>query len=167
MINNIFEIIYPYLPNIIQNVFVSTFNFMQYRKSYSGKYKAFRKIYEANTTLGRNELEKLQSNKLLDLIKYSVKYSQFYNKLYQGIDIENFNGIDFISKLPIISKEDIRTNIDKVRTIEKSKAVILKTGGTTGKSLKVYFTKENIQERFAILDNFRAQSGYKLGRKRT
>ena len=40
-----------------------------------------------------------------------------------------------------------------------------KTGGTTGKSLEILFTQDNMQERFAMLDDFRSRIGYELGKK--
>ena len=48
--------------------------------------------------------------------------------------------------------------------MEKEGLVSL-TGGTTGASMKVVYTKKDMQERFAVLDHFRAQHGYHLGKK--
>jgi len=60
----------------------------------------------------------------------------------------------------------LRKNIDDIVTIKhRDKAIVSKTGGTTGKSLKIYFTEEDVQERFAMLDNFRGKHGYKLGKR--
>ena len=41
----------------------------------------------------------------------------------------------------------------------------METGGTTGSSLKVTYRHDDLQDRFAVLDNFRAQFGYELGKK--
>ena len=65
----------------------------------------------------------------------------------------------------MLSKEQIRKNINQIYTVSKNDAVVSKTGGTTGKSLEVLFSKEDFQERFAILDNFRSNFGYELGKK--
>lgn len=47
------------------------------------------------------------------------------------------------------------------RTIDLHHAIEGHTGGTTGKSLIVYFTKEDFQKRMAYLDNFREMHGAK------
>ncbi|MFC2151997.1 phenylacetate--CoA ligase family protein [Bacteroidota bacterium] len=163
--SNILEIYYEYLPNFLQNVFVSAYNIVNYKRRYGAQYKAFSKIYNDNNNLDRKELEKIQSNKLKDLLEYTLKHSEYYRELYKDIDIKEYNGPEFLKRLPIVNKEDIRKNVEKVRTIPKSEASIRKTGGTTGKSLKLYATHDDVQERFAILDNFRSKCGYKLGEK--
>jgi len=55
--------------------------------------------------------------------------------------------------------------LDSIVTIDEKNAIVSMTGGTTGASMKVLYTKENIQERHAILDSFREQYGYRLGKK--
>nr|WP_241878973.1 hypothetical protein [Psychrobacter sp. PraFG1]UNK05615.1 hypothetical protein MN210_01645 [Psychrobacter sp. PraFG1] len=52
-----------------------------------------------------------------------------------------------------------------IQTIDEKDGVISLTGGTTGASMKVVYTKSDMQERFAILDHFRAKHGYELGKK--
>jgi len=54
----------------------------------------------------------------------------------------------------------LRHNIEDVVTIDKSSAVEGHTGGTTGKSLTVYFTPEDMQKRMATLDHFKLQHGF-------
>ncbi len=58
----------------------------------------------------------------------------------------------------------LRRNSLKIHTIKKSEGILAKTGGTTGKSLEVLYTKNNMQDRFAMLDDFRGRYDYKLGK---
>src|SRR5690606_19069911 len=73
--------------------------------------------------------------------------------------------IRYIRNLPIVDKEMFRKDIDAVYTIKRNAGISSKTGGTTGKSLEVLFTADNMQERFAMLDDFRSRFGYKLGKR--
>lgn len=157
------ETIYRLLPNFLQNALVSLFNLMAYRKRYGGKYNNYLKLFKANSSLSLEKLEFLQEQKFKELVSFSVKNSQFYNKLYS----KNQKPITLksISSLPILNKEDLRKQIDSVYTLQKNEGIISKTGGTTGKSLEVVFTTCNMQERFAMLDYFRNTFGYKLGEK--
>lgn len=96
----------------------------------------------------------------MDLLKHTIEKSNFYRELYKNIDIDSFQSIEDLKRLPIVTKEMLLQNIDDVVTIEKSNAVEGHTGGTTGKSLIVYFTPEDIQKRMATLDHFKMQHGF-------
>jgi phenylacetate-CoA ligase len=67
--------------------------------------------------------------------------------------------------LPIVEKEDIRSHFEEVRTIPKKDACVAHTGGTTGKSLEVYYSWADAQDRQAVLDSFRERFGWRLGAK--
>jgi phenylacetate-CoA ligase len=136
---------------------------LAYRKRYGGLYHNYFKGFEKNKNLTFKELQDIQDLRFISLIQHAKKESLFYRELYVGIsDISN---VKDIIGLPIVSKEQIRKNIDSVYTIPKSKGITSKTGGTTGKSIEVIFTHHNMQERFAMLDNFRSQFGYRLGKR--
>ena len=93
----------------------------------------------------------------------AIKNSEFYANLYNGH--LNTNKLSNLKELPVVNKEIFRNHLKELYTIEKSKGIVSKTGGTTGKSLEVLFTHDNMQERFAMLDNFRSKFGYELGKK--
>lgn len=140
------------------------YNWLNYRKRYGKNYNTYKKkIAEANLTI--EELKNKQNDELTKFIKYAHKNSKYYNDLYDYTVIENFDGIKDLHKLPILDKEALRENILDVYTISKNKGIISKTGGTTGKSLEVVYTEDDMQLRFAHLDNFRAEYGYELGKR--
>lgn len=154
---------YYRLPNFIQNLVITIFNFLNYKNRYGGNYRRFLNEFKNNNNLSLSELKEIQKNKYAFLIKNSIKKSDFYKNLYKVID--NPEKIENLSKLPIIKKEILKANIKNIQTIRSKDGIISKTGGTTGKSLEVLFTKQNLQERFAALDNFRTSFGYKLGQR--
>lgn len=97
----------------------------------------------------------------MKLLNNTVEKSKFYRELYEGIDISSFKSINDIKKLPIVTKEMIRKNIDDVITIPKEGACAGHTGGTTGKSLTVYNRLEDNQKRMAVLDYFKMKHGFR------
>jgi len=157
------EKIYSSLPHFIQNIFVSIFNILAYNKLYGGNYKYYLNTFLENRSLSYEELETKQAEKYKDLLDFVNVKSKFYQKLNEGRT--NVSDISQLTHLTIIDKEILRKNIKDVYTIDKKNGIVSKTGGTTGKSLEVIFTEDNMQERFAMLDYFRSRFGYKLGKK--
>ncbi len=157
------EKVYSFFPNFLQSLMVTLYNLKAYKVRYGGDYKIFRNLYLKNRNLSLEELKEIQRSRYHHFVQYSISNSEYYRNLYKNIDqpadIEN------IKNLPIISKEDLRQNIEKVVIQSDEKFDKSKTGGTTGKSLEVKFRYKDSQERFAMLDDFRSRFGYELGKK--
>ncbi|MBB3123177.1 phenylacetate-CoA ligase [Mesoflavibacter sabulilitoris] len=152
-------------PLFLQNLIISLFNTYLYSKRYGRKYKKYKKLFKSQDDLSFNELKNIQNEKFIKFINEAKFKSTFYKKFYKNIDLSTIKSISDIHKLPILKKEDLRKNINEVHTIKPKDGIISKTGGTTGKPLKVVFTIDDTNRRYAYLDNFRGQYGYKLGKK--
>lgn len=155
--------IYRQAPNVVQNLMISLFNVLAYNDRYGNHYKHFLKVYEKNKSLSRTELIELQKVKFEKFVSFALKNAPFYSEFYQKIN--DPTNIENIKSLPLLTKETLRKNCENIYTISKNKAVLSKTGGTTGVALEVRFTKKDVEERFAILDHFRNNYGYQLGEK--
>lgn len=154
---------YKFLPAFVQNILITLYNIKEYRKRYGGKYWHYRKIFHANRNLSIEELNQIQKERFAEFVAKAINSSPFYAELYRGLN--NVTDISNIPSLPVVDKEIFRKYSNSVYTIDKTKAIKSKTGGTTGKSLEVFFTYDNMQERFAMLDDFRSRFGYQLGKK--
>lgn len=155
--------LYQLLPHFVQNLFVTAYNYLAYRQRYRGKYREYLELFKKNRSLSLDELKAIQNKRFLEFLDYAVNKSVFYKDIYQGIVLpDTVNGI---SALPIVNKEMFRKRVYDIHSVASADAIHSKTGGTTGKSLEVYFTPDNMQERFAMLDDFRGRTGYELGKK--
>lgn len=150
--------LYSLFPVFLQELLISVFNSLAYQKRYGGSYQKFRTVFKKNSTLSLEQLKSTQKDRFSEFLKYAKVQSTFY-KDYPILEISE------IQNFPILKKEHLRLNIGKLSTISKEEGIVSKTGGTTGKSLEVLYTNENMQERFAMLDDFRFRLGYKLGKK--
>ena len=159
------EKLYSIAPNFIQNLFITLYNLKEYRRRMGGAYRTYLMTFKENNSLSLIELEQIQNEKLKQFITYVRENSKYYNQLFQVLDLDEIESKKDIQKLPILDKETLRSNINDFYTIPKENGIISKTGGTTGKSLEVIFTRDNMQERFAMLDNFRSRYVYKLGKR--
>ncbi|WP_248134709.1 phenylacetate--CoA ligase family protein [Acinetobacter radioresistens] len=143
------------LPYSLQNLAISLINTNLYRVRHSGKYQYYRNYYAKSDLLKEKDLDLELKKRLEMFLEHATNTSPWF-KSYSKKDLYSF---------PILHKRELLLNLDKIKTINDSEGIISLTGGTTGASMKVIYTKENMQERFAILDHFRAQHGYKLGKK--
>jgi phenylacetate-CoA ligase len=151
--------IYQFSPIWIQNIIISIYGFLIYKQRY-GKvyYKTFNSLINKDYSNYEEEL-KNQTASLKIFLRHAVAESPFYRELYKNISISRINSIEDLKILPIVDKEMLRQNIEQVYTINEKAGLISFTGGTTGKSLKVIYTKYDFQNRMAYLDAFK----YKLG----
>ncbi|WP_031428733.1 phenylacetate--CoA ligase family protein [Flavimarina sp. Hel_I_48] len=154
--------IYKKAPYFIQDLLITLYNLKANKARFGGKYKEFKAEFEANRHSSLEQLKSNQSKKYTAFIDYVSKNSEYFNPILKAIP--KANKISNLKKLPILTKQELIRNIDTLNTINKE-GITSQTGGTTGKSLKVYYTHENIEERFALLDYFRSWYGYELGKK--
>jgi phenylacetate-CoA ligase len=159
------ERVFKILPNVGKNLLVTLFDYIQYKKRHSGNYEFWLNYYKEAKSLTIDELKEKQLESLLKFLNFAKKESAYYTQLFDSLNITSFNSLDDFYKIPIESKEDLRANIESIYTVDKQNSILSKTGGTTGKSLEVRFTYDDMQNRFASLDSFRAEFGYKLGEK--
>tara|TARA_B110001469_G_C9630553_1_gene315391 strand:+ start:766 stop:2154 length:1389 start_codon:yes stop_codon:yes gene_type:complete len=151
------------LPNLFQNFLISILNFRNNKKRFGVIYKSFLYEFKNNNNLSLKELKEIQKKKFEFLVRNSIQKSSFYKRIYS--EIKNPEKIKNLTNLPILKKDLLKANIDDIITINYNQGIISKTGGTTGKSMQVLFTKQDFQQRFAALDNFRSNFGYRLGKK--
>lgn len=152
------ERLFLFLPVFLQEVLISIFNYLAYRKRMGRNYLKYVEMFKSRSNLTSEELRICQKQRFENFLKKAIENSNFYEK-YPEV------GVEEISQLPILEKEVLRINASKLFTIPKNRGIVSKTGGTTGKSLEILFTKDNMQERFAMLDSFRSQFGYELGKR--
>lgn len=144
------------LPVFTQNILISVYNSYQYRIRHDGQYEFYRDYYDKFSKSSELEVESEQKRRLANFLDLSVNKSTWYNRYVEYQSLKDFS---------VLNKEDIINNLDSIATISERDAVVSLTGGTTGASMKVLYTKENTQERHALLEHFRAQYGYTLGKK--
>lgn len=143
------------LPFVMQNFIISIYNYKQYKLRHGGKYQYYRNYYSQVKGFSEQQLMDEITRKKNSFFNYAKNNSTWY----KNVDFESFESI------PILTKEDIIEHLEDIQTIDQSKGKLSLTGGTTGASMKVVRTKNDIQERFAILDDFRFEHGYELGKR--
>ena len=149
-----------FLPSPFFDVLISVYNSLQYRKRRAGVYKEWRSERVRLEELDLDSLREFQNKRFVEFVDYARSHSPYYRDVLGGLKI---NGVEDIKSLPMLEKTTLVAQLNAIRTLDEADALVSFTGGTTGNSMKVLFCYENVQERFAYLDFFRAQFGYELG----
>ena len=154
------EKIYDNTPIFFQNIMVSVSGYQRNRNRYGQVYLEHLKFLADFDTWPLEKKLEYQRQELIKFICYAYENSKFYRRLYKGIDIASIKSVEDLKVLPIVDKEMLRENIADVVTIPRQGAVEGHTGGTTGKSLVVLMTPEDMMKRMAMLDHFKARVGF-------
>ena len=69
---------------------------------------------KASEFISREEMQKLQSDRLQRIVNHAYQTSKFYRERFDqiGLDPRSIKTIEDISLLPFITKDDIRQNLD-------------------------------------------------------
>ena len=134
--------------------------------------KSLRRFAELQKSqwLGREDIRRLQNQKLKALIKHAYDNVPFYNRTFKelGLKPEDIKSKEDLVKLPIIDKEIVRNNFDdlKARNFYNWKPILRTTGGTTGQPLKYYSDCTEHSIFWADLWRVWSWAGYEIGDRR-
>lgn len=150
------DFIIRHTPIWFQNLAITIYNCKQYRMRHGGSYWEKRQYFKDIEGMNLSEIRLAQELRLGEFLEYCHRYSEWY-KRYAGISDLQDHGV--------LEKTHIIESLEAISTIEEREAIVSLTGGTTGASMKVFYTKTDTQERHALLDHFRAGCGYSLGKR--
>lgn len=156
----LFQKIYDYSPVFFQNVMVSLKGYLNNRVRYGKTYWEYRLFLRDYDMWPKEKKLRYQQEELISFIRFAYHNSKFYRNLYKDIDITLIRTIDDLKKLPILDKEMLRKHIDDIMIETDEPCWYSHTGGTTGKSLCVKMTHNDMMRRMAMLDHFKAKVGF-------
>lgn len=151
--------IYDISPVWIQECFINVYGIKAYLQRYTGSYTKLKKYYR-NKDYSDYSTQLEDQNKLLQsFLAYCKDKCAFYRDILTRYDVSDWTVRD-LTLLPFVDKEILRSHMSEFISAKGHKT---NTGGTTGKSLNVVFTKEDFKRRMAYLDAFKERHGVKLG----
>jgi len=152
--------IYDRTPVLVQNLLVSLSGYERNRSRYGRTYWSYRRWLEEFDSWSLDPKLEYQRAELVRFVKRAASSSPFYHQLYSDVDLDSFQGVEDLARLPIVDKEMLRAHMDSVYTVPRRGNIEGHTGGTTGKSLVVLFTPEDQMRRMAQLDHFKHRHGF-------
>lgn len=146
--------VYDRAPESVQNLMVTTSNWLSLRRRRSGAYSRWKQFFAENEFLARDGIVQLQQARLREFLTFAARNSHYHRERLRGADLSEMT-VERLCELPQMSKEDLRANTAKIETLRRRDAYVGKTGGTTGAAIEVLYRWDDFQERTAMLDLFR------------
>ena len=112
---------------------------------------------DKNQYLSQNELRNLQFQKLIPLLQHSYKYVPYYRDVFDqiGVKPEDIRSWNDFRQLPILTKEQIRVNRERLLSKKlRSPVFSVSTSGSTGKPMR--FKMSQIHAGANIVSRIRA-----------
>ncbi|MGS2738803.1 phenylacetate--CoA ligase family protein [Sinomicrobium sp. M5D2P17] len=137
--------------------------FLKRRKDIQLYYKFKKEYYTPIEVL---EAEQLNNFKIL--FDYSKDNIPYYRELFNDLKLksDDFNSIEDLSKIPVLTKREIISNYEKFIPINKIfRSVTRSTGGSTGEPLKFRMSIEDYSRAYALLYRGFSKAGYNIGDK--
>ena len=116
-----------------------------------------------------SELEHFQQKRLQTLIKHAYENVPYYHKIFKELDLkpQDIKNSDDLQKLPILTKEHIRNNLDDLtaRNYSKQELIPSATGGSTGEPMRFFIDTEWGVWNMAAAYREWGWAGYNIGDK--
>ncbi len=168
-----FNPIYTKSPIFMQNLICSTYGHIY---KYVKQGRLFKKIFselEKSQWYSEEELIQLQNEKLKNLVRFVYENVPYYRRLFKNLHLrpEDIKGISDLNKLPILTKDEVRRNLNDflAKKISKrlSRLVFRKfTSGTTGSPLRLHRDIYSINFEEAIIQRQYHWAGFDLSQRK-
>ena len=146
---------------IVQNLLVPIYDLSRNTHRYK-----YRRILEKTQYLSRKEISSLQSKNLRALITHAYTTVPYYHRIFKerGLRPEDIKCVLDLSKLPVLTKSDVRRNFTDLTSTDYSRNQLIpyETGGT-GSPLKFYITRDKISWEIAAEYRAYGWANYRLG----
>ena len=159
--------IYRRLPVPLQNLACSAQGWRDTRVRYSGFFHAALASLLQSDFASESELADMQAERLRCTIAQAYENVPYYGTLMRDLHLTPADIRDAadLRKLPILTKEAVRAHFRGLRSTaaQRSKCILRRTSGTTGKSLAFYSSPESIAFQWAVWWRHRARFGLHPG----
>lgn len=100
-------------------------------------------FYKDNLRKSKSDIEEYQLGRLKKLLKHAYKTVPYYRELFDRTKLKpsDINSVDDLKKIPLLTKNIINANFDKLRSSKKYKLLEETSGGSTGNRVVICHDK--------------------------
>lgn len=118
--------------------------------------------YCRSDRFNEEQISRLQSEKLRRLLTHCNRHVPYYTELFRAVGV-NVNAKDIVgqfNKIPILTKDVVRENYDRLISFQKTRPLSFTTSGTSGHPLTFYTSKSQWIAEQAIIWRSWKRAGY-------
>ncbi len=124
--------------------------------------------YDRSQWLSADEVGALQWQRLQRLLEYCWREVPYYQQQWRrlGLTPADIREPADFRRLPVLTKNDIRTNFEQLQAQPLRGSLLFKaTGGSTGEPLRLGYTRESYDRRIAVMWRSYGWAGARMGRR--
>ncbi len=163
MTDTLAQKIYPRLPVALQNAACWYYGKKEARLRFGREFDDRLRQLVDSEKWSAGEIEAYQNEKIRALVRSAYENVPYYRERWKALKIhpDDIRCREDLPKLPILTKEDVRLNADRLisQKFSRRELVARHTGGTTGKALHFYTTKQAIAFQWAVWWRHRMRFG--------
>jgi len=163
--NTITRFVYKHSPWVLQTLFASYYGFSKSFRRFGNHYQEYYDYLTKSQWFTSEQLKQLEVEELKRIIAHTANNVPYYTEVFQKLKLspDDINSVEDLTKLPILTKEEVRVNCERLRAknCRRRDIIIDHTSGTTGKALELAFSKESYQKEQALVWFHRSWGGVK------
>ena len=152
--NPVIEKLYYSLPIWAQDIAVSVYGIKLFYERYGGIHKQYFERLQQTEFFSKNNMDEIVDRLFIKTIRHAASNVPFYRKLIEKkkVNINEFNSIADIVKLPIVSKQMLQEKPQDfmASNFKKRQLLVTNTSGTSGKPLNIFIDKDSRHRAYAF-----------------
>lgn len=114
------------------------------------------------------QFREYQLQKIISLIRFAYENTKYYRRMFDeyGWKPKDFQNFHDLKRIPILTKDILKSNLNELRAIPLHKCVAVTTGGSTGIPTKIFLDARSTEAiRLAFVWRSFHEGGYYFGDK--
>jgi phenylacetate-CoA ligase len=165
--DNMTEALYARLPVFLQNAACYWYGHKEAAVRLGPAFERYLQEMQESEKWSRGQICAYQDEKVRNLVSYAYHNVPFYHEQMRERRLlpQDIRGTSDLAKLPILTKEDVRANADRLLSTNARRHRLLPrhTSGTTGKCLELYVDPSAVAMQWAMWWRHRMRFGLRLG----
>lgn len=161
--------IYNSLPIFAQNIACEREGKRLAELRFGGDFREKLRDYNSRIRCSEDELAFVRDEKLRKIVGFCYEQVPFYRDMFNegGINPDSIKTMDDLSALPILDKQTVRENVERIKPISLDKIphIVEHTSGSTGSSLIFPQSVDNVRDLWAVFWRFWNRLGIEFGTK--
>ncbi|MEO8116939.1 MAG: hypothetical protein ABI653_04765, partial [Bacteroidota bacterium] len=156
---SLYEKIYSVSPVMLQNAIVSAYGYQWKKRRMGGIFSQEFEAAKSRESFTTSQWAEYQEKQLQKILSHAVNTVPYYRKEFEkyGINEKNIHtiSIDSISRLPVLSKNDLRKNGSELLLSSKREkhGTFFPSSGSTGTPVNILFSHLMHQRWYALFES--------------